>query len=133
MSIDLIYDLTRVEAEKLSSSIQNEYWGKNLTKEQIRASFQFSSCVTAVRAGQQLGFARAVSDRVTCSHIKDFLVFPEYRGQGVGQRLMRGLLDHPDLQDVGAWYLGTKDAHDFYRPFGFKNSPDGIYMYLRRG
>ncbi|WP_180887752.1 GNAT family N-acetyltransferase [Ruegeria sp. THAF57] len=131
-SIELIYGVEQINLEKLSSSIQNEYWGETLTKDQVLASFQHSSCVSAFLGGDQIGFARAVSDRVTCSHIKDFLVFAEHRGRGVGRLLLHGLLDHPELKAVKSWYLGTKDAHDFYRPFGFKDSPDGINMFLHR-
>ncbi|WP_370645804.1 GNAT family N-acetyltransferase [Ruegeria sp. Ofav3-42] len=132
LGINLTYDLTQIDVEKLCSSIQDEYWGKNLSKDQILTSFRYSSCVIALMEERQVGFARAVSDRVTCSHVKDFLVFSECRGQGVGRHLMNGLLDHPELKDVKSWYLGTKDAHDFYQPFGFKRSPDGIYMFMHR-
>ncbi|WP_300074751.1 GNAT family N-acetyltransferase [uncultured Ruegeria sp.] len=128
--IDLIYDFTQIDTDRLCSAIRNEYWGQNLSENQIYESFRHSSSVCAVIAGQAVGFTRAVSDRVTCAYIKDFLVYPEYRGQGIGKHLMRGLLEHPELVNVTSWYLGTKDAHSFYEPFGFKTAPDGIYMYL---
>jgi hypothetical protein len=43
---------------------------------------------------------------------------------------MKGLLAHPDLNDVQSWFLGTKSAHALYEGFGFQKSPDGIYMFL---
>ena len=81
---------------------------------------------------QQIGFARAISDRVSSAYLKDFIVFEVFQRRGFGRLLMESLLKHPELSEVPSWYLGTKDAHDFYTSLGFRKSPDGIYMYLHR-
>lgn len=129
-NLSLTYDLSSIDASKLCSAIQAEYWGVGLSDSQILSSFEYSYCVSGSIEGNQICFARAVSDRSTCAHIKDFLVFRDYRGRGIGKRLMTGLLAHPQLSDVRSWYLGTRDAHAFYEAFGFKASPDGIHMYF---
>jgi hypothetical protein len=30
-------------------------------------------------------------------------------------------VEHPKLNGLRLWFLGTKDAHDLYRKYGFKN------------
>ncbi len=34
--------------------------------------------------------------------------------------LMGEIMQHPDLQGLERWGLGTKDAHGLYEQFGFK-------------
>jgi len=50
----------------------------------------------------------------------DVFVVPEYRGQGISKALMRAVLDHPDLQNLRLFVLGTRDAHGLYAQFGFQ-------------
>lgn len=126
----LTYDTGAMDIRAVCQVIQASYWGKSLSEDQIVKSLDFSSCAGLFCEGCQVGFARAVSDRVTSAYLKDFLVVDAFQRRGFGRRLMQGLFDHPDLNEVESWYLGTKDAHAFYEKFGFKSSPDGIYMYL---
>ncbi|MTI02174.1 GNAT family N-acetyltransferase [Roseibium sp. RKSG952] len=128
--LNLNYDPCAIDAAALCRVIQAEYWGKGLSESQILKSIQHSYCVSGWIEKNQIGFARAVSDRSTCAHIKDFVVFPGYRKCGFGKRLMTGLLAHPSLSEVESWYLGTRNAHSFYARFGFKASSNGIHMYL---
>lgn len=121
-----------METEKVCHAIQSEYWGKTLSTEELQIAFESSFCVGAHLNGKQIGFARAVSDTITCAYIKDMIIFESYRRRGFGRQLMSGLLNHPDLKDVRSWFLGTKNAHAFYLDFGFKKSPDGIYMFFHR-
>ena len=61
-----------------------------------------------------------VTDQATFAWICDVFVAPAHRGQGLGQRLIRAIIDHPDLATV-TMYLGTRDAHGLYERFGFTN------------
>jgi GNAT superfamily N-acetyltransferase len=128
---ELTYNLDEMDLDLVSRFILNSYWGKSLTGDQIRKSFRGSSCAGLLVAGQQIGFGRAISDGATSAYLKDIIVFDAFQGKGFGRLLMRGLFEHPDLDGVPNWYLGTKDAHGFYKSMGFRMSPDGIYMYLR--
>jgi GNAT superfamily N-acetyltransferase len=128
----LTYELSKMDTDAVCDFIQNSYWRMRLNKAEIIKSFQFSSCIGLLADGQQLAFARAVSDQATCAYIKDFFVLDPFQKRGLGRRLLQGLMNHPDLLDVPLWYLGTKDAHGFYEACGFTKSPNGIYMYLNR-
>jgi hypothetical protein len=41
-------------------------------------------------------------------------------------------LEYPELQNVQKWLLGTKDAHELYRRYGFQNltAPETIMVRL---
>lgn len=126
----LTYQLEEMDTDVVCQFILDSYWGKSLNRDQIIKSFNLSSCVGLLLNGQQVGFARAISDGATSAYLKDFIVLDAFQRRGFGRLLMQGLLKHPDLKEVPSWYLGTKDAHDFYESLGFKKSPDGIHMYL---
>ncbi|KQB95954.1 hypothetical protein AL073_13915 [Loktanella sp. 1ANDIMAR09] len=114
----------------VSEWVLNSQWGKSLSRVQIISSFHGSSCVGLFAAGEQIGFGRAISDGVTSAYLKDIIILDAFQRKGFGRQLMQGLFEHPDLGAVPNWYLGTKDAHGFYETFGFRKSPNGIYMYL---
>jgi ribosomal protein S18 acetylase RimI-like enzyme len=51
--------------------------------------------------------------------IYDVIVAPAWRGRGVGQALVRLMLDHPALRTTANVLLGTRDAQSLYAKFGF--------------
>jgi GNAT superfamily N-acetyltransferase len=67
-----------------------------------------------------VAFARVVSDRAVFAYLMDVFVVPEFRGRGISKTLMRAVLDHPDLQNLRLFLLGTRDAHGLYERFGFR-------------
>ncbi|MEO6788028.1 MAG: GNAT family N-acetyltransferase, partial [Chthoniobacteraceae bacterium] len=64
------------------------------------------------------GFARVVTDGATVGYLCDFVIGKEHRGLGLGQWMLTRILEHPDLQGCRI-DLFTRDAQDFYKPFGF--------------
>jgi len=70
--------------------------------------------------GEQIGYARAISDKTRYAYILDVIVHENYRHQGIGAKLIQSILDSVELADVYQWQLITKDAHSFYKKFGFE-------------
>ena len=68
--------------------------------------------------GALVGFARAVSDGVAVAYLADVYVLPGYRGQGLGEELVREIVEHGELANV-RWLLHTRDAHALYAKVGF--------------
>ncbi|WP_436771889.1 GNAT family N-acetyltransferase [Yinghuangia sp. YIM S09857] len=105
------------------------YWGKwrerpHLDK-QLDASWRVVGAYrTADRA--MVGFARAVSDGVSFAYLADVYVLPEARGHGLGQELVRVMVEEGDGRDF-RWMLHTDDAHGLYARFGFA-APDSTYL-----
>lgn len=105
------------------------YWGRWRSRADVETQVANAWRVVGVYrsdTGEQVGFARAVSDGVGFAYLADVYVSAEHRGHGLGKRLMRLMIDDgpgPDMR----WTLFTSDAHGLYRQFGF-SEPDRTAM-----
>ncbi|GAA4378340.1 GNAT family N-acetyltransferase [Hymenobacter koreensis] len=98
----------------------HSYWAPGISRELVERSIRNSLCFGVYDAnGQQVGFARVVSDRATFAYLCDVFVLEAYRGQGLSKLLMQHIMAHPELQGLRRWMLGTRDAHTLYEQFGF--------------
>jgi GNAT superfamily N-acetyltransferase len=68
--------------------------------------------------GAPAGFCRWVTDRATFAWLCDVFVESSHRGAGLGVFLVRTAVEHPDVRGLRL-VLGTRDAHELYRRFGF--------------
>jgi GNAT superfamily N-acetyltransferase len=66
-----------------------------------------------------IGLARIITDYATFAYICDVFVLDEYRGRKLGVWLMECVTEHPRLQGLRRWMLGTADAHKLYEKTGF--------------
>ena len=112
-------DRARVDLDAVCSLLQSTYWANDRPREVIAKSIQHSVCFTLLHEGRQIGFARGVTDHATFTWIADVIVGPEHQGRGLGKWMMQCLLAHPELQTI-SHHLCTRDAHEFYEPFGFQ-------------
>jgi GNAT superfamily N-acetyltransferase len=80
----------------------------------------------AIRPGELLCFARALSDGVALAYLADVFVDPRVRGAGLGKALVETMIEHGPGSDF-RWTLHTKDAHGLYRLFGF-TEPNETYL-----
>src|SRR3954454_9179705 len=98
---------------------QHSYWAKKIPSATLDKSLRNSLCFTLLEGERQIGFARVVSDRATLAYLADVFVLPEFRGRGLAKWLLTCVLEHPELQGLRRWVLGTRDAHGLYRKLGF--------------
>lgn len=49
----------------------------------------------------------------------DVIIDENFRKMGIGQEIIKHILNHRELRDVYQWLLITKDAHEVYRKTGF--------------
>jgi GNAT superfamily N-acetyltransferase len=94
-------------------------WAIGLPRATFERSIEHSLCFGAYLGGQQVGFARVVSDFATFGNLVDVFVLPEYRGRGYSKQLMEAVLSHPQLQGLRRMTLATGDAHGLYAQYGF--------------
>ena len=52
------------------------------------------------------------------AYLADVYVLADYRGRGLGDALVREMVDHGPYADV-KWLLHTTDMHALYRKLGF--------------
>ncbi len=129
-NIEISFDLSRIDFQATSDLLKQSYWGASRTDEGNHRAFDNSLCVGAYLDGEQVGFARAITDYTVFAYLADVMVWPERRGHGIGKRLVQALLDHPEMNTVSHWSLTTSDAHSLYEKFGFRM--EGRYMRLDR-
>lgn len=126
-------DPGRVDVDAVWGFLRESYWARGIPRETVVRAIE-GSLVGGVytEAGEQAGFARAVTDRATFAWIADVFVLEPHRGNGLGKWLMENLLGHPDLQGVRNTVLATADAHGLYSRFGFEPIDPEVFMSRRR-
>ncbi len=79
-------------------------------------------------SGQQVGFARIITDCATFAYLADVFVVESYQGKGLSKWLMQTIITHPDLQGLRRMALATADAHGLYQQYGFTalNKPENF-------
>jgi predicted N-acetyltransferase YhbS len=77
-----------------------------------------SRVVGVYDGGRQIGFCRAFTDGLALAYLADVYVLPEYRRRGLGEELVREMVENGPFAHV-KWILHTEDMHPLYRKFGF--------------
>jgi GNAT superfamily N-acetyltransferase len=114
-------DNGRLDLKVIHDFIANHsYWGQGRKIETVQRSLDHSLNFGVFKNEEQVGFARVVTDFATFAWVADVFILPDYRGLGLAKWLMESILAHPDLQGFRRWVLATKDAHELYRRFGFR-------------
>ena len=98
---------------------QQSYWANGISRERLETAVENSIPLGLFDGEKQIGFARAITDRATFAYLADVYVDEAYRGRGLSKLLIDAVLGHPEVQHLRRWMLGTRDAHDLYRQFGF--------------
>ena len=113
-------DPARLNVEAVHEFLSTQsYWARGRDFETVRRAVENSLPFGVYREGRQVGFARVVTDYATFAWLADVYVLDEFRGEGLGKWLVEVILSHPELQHLRRWILGTRDAHELYRRFGF--------------
>jgi GNAT superfamily N-acetyltransferase len=113
-------DRARLDVPAVHEFLSTEsYWARGRDFEKVRRAVENSLPFGLYKGGRQIGFARVVTDFATFAWLADVYVLGEFRGEGLGKWLVEVVLSHPELQHLRRWILGTRDAHELYRQFGF--------------
>ena len=117
---ELSDDRERLDLDAIWTYLRTAYWSENVPRDVVERAIENSLCLGLYdRAGEQAGFARAVTDSATFAWIADVFVLEPHRGRGLGVWMVERLLAHPRLQGLRAVTLATLDAHGLYERFGF--------------
>lgn len=97
------------------------FWAKARSVEDLSVAIANSEPVISVWDGERLiGFARATSDGIYRATIWDVVIHPDYRGAGLGRKLVETVLSHPRMNRVERVYLMTTHQQRFYQQIGFE-------------
>jgi GNAT superfamily N-acetyltransferase len=118
--IEISTDRSQLDAALIYRFLSEQSsWAVGLPRATFERSLDNSLCFGVYLDGRQVAFARVISDFATFANLVDVFVLPQYRGQGYGKRLMKAVLEHPQLQGLRRFTLATGDAHGLYAQFGF--------------
>jgi nitroimidazol reductase NimA-like FMN-containing flavoprotein (pyridoxamine 5'-phosphate oxidase superfamily)/GNAT superfamily N-acetyltransferase len=110
------------DAIEIAALLDGAYWLEGLPRDVIARAFLTSSAVVFARTGDGaiIGAARASGD-ARYQTLLDVFVAPSLRGKGLGQALVRVILDHPVVRGAFMVRLKTRDAQSLYERFGFRD------------
>jgi GNAT superfamily N-acetyltransferase len=115
-------DPARLDAELIHRWLsQDAYWAMGRSRDKqdraIAASLNFGLYRTG--SGEQVGYARVVTDYSTFGWLCDVYVDPGRRGLGLGTALAAAARDHFAQYGLRRILLATADAHGVYAKLGF--------------
>lgn len=127
-------DRARLDLDGIHSFLAGAYWSPGIPRPVVDRAIENSLPFGLyAAAGEQVGFARVVTDRATYAYLADVYVEVAHRGRGLGRFLLACVLAHPELQGLRRWALATTDAHWLYARYGFAPAPgSGMHMFIER-
>jgi len=124
-------DRARLDMRVIHGFLAVSHWARGIPMAVLQRALRRSLPFGLYKDGRQVGFARVVTDHATVAYLADVFVLEAERGKGLGRWLVESILDHPGLQGLRRWLLGTRDAHGLYCKLGFAE-PAAPFGFLER-
>ena len=121
-------DRRRLDLDLIHRFLASSYWAQGRALERVVKSIEESLPFGLYHGEVQVGFARVLTDYVVLAYLADVFVLEAHRGKGLGAWLVGVVTSHPELRQIRRWLLGTRDAHELYRRFGFVEPKPGVLM-----
>lgn len=120
---DLTLDRSQIDPLATHAYLTRSYWAKGIPLDLVNRAIDNSICVAVRYHGEQVAFARVISDSATFAYLADVYVLEEHRGCGLSHALLDALDADPDLQGLRRWALFTQDAQGLYERHGWSQYP----------
>jgi ribosomal protein S18 acetylase RimI-like enzyme len=117
--------VTTWNEEEIVTLYKSAGWWKDTYKSSeiktlIKGSFAFA-VVVDTEVKKTIGMGRILSDGVSDAYLQDLVILPQYRGRGIGKKLVQFLLDYCLSQKIYWISLISEPNQDkFYLSLGFK-------------
>jgi N-acetylglutamate synthase-like GNAT family acetyltransferase len=125
-----------MDVDAIHAYLSRSYWAEKVPKQVVATAIDNSLCFAVLHQpeaghGEQIGFARVITDFATMAYLADVYILEAHRGKGLSKAMMSEIIAHPQLQGLRRLLLATSDAHSLYEQFGFKKlaNPE-IFMEL---
>ena len=126
------YELVEdIDVAAAHAYLARSYWSPNIPYATVEGAIANSLCIAVRFEGEQVAFARVVTDFATMAYLADVYVLEAHRGQGLSKAMLAHLHTRPDLQGLRRWLLFTRDAHALYAQFGWTALPHPERAMLR--
>lgn len=127
-------DTNDMDIDVIHGFIASTYWAEGIPRSVMDKAIKNSLCFGVLtETGEQVGFARMITDQATFAYLADVFILPKHRGLGLSKWLMQNIMAHPELQALRRMLLATRDAQGLYTQFGFNEvvDPKGMMQILR--
>jgi predicted GNAT family acetyltransferase len=127
-------DKSKLDVGAIHAFLRASYWSPNIRRDVVERAIASSEVIGAYvdATGEQVGFARVVTDKATFAWLCDVFVLEAHRGRGLATRMVRELMSDPEFSTLRRWCLATRDAMDVYAPLGFEKAPpQRVFMEFR--
>ena len=99
---------------------EDAYWALGRPREVVEATIRACDVWSLIApGGEQVGFARAVTDGHTFGWVCDVYVDPAHRGRGLATWLAEAVVEDLRGQGLDRLVLATSSAHHVYERVGF--------------
>ncbi len=114
---------------------EKSYWSVGIPYYVVKTCFDNSFCIGVLSGKQQIGYARLVTDYISFAYLADVYIEDAHRGKGLGKRMISTLMEIEWVKNTKRFQLGTKDAHNLYKGFGFSalEAPERHMELVRTG
>ncbi|MCX5556295.1 GNAT family N-acetyltransferase [Streptomyces sp. NBC_00038] len=116
-------DTARIDVDSVHRWLSTDaYWatGRSRDKQERAIAGSLNFGVYDGASGEQVAYARVVTDEATFAWLCDVYVDPSVRGKGLGTALVAAVRDHLEPLGLRRILLATADAHGVYEKLGFK-------------
>lgn len=103
--------------------LTQSYWSPGVSLDIVTRAIAGSFCVAVFKDGQQIAFARLITDYATYAYLADVYVLEAHRGFGIAREMLEYLQAHERVQGLRRWALFTHDAQRFYAKLGWSQYP----------
>ncbi|MFC4335617.1 GNAT family N-acetyltransferase [Salininema proteolyticum] len=119
-------DRTLIDLDWVHHALSTDtYWATGRSRERVAESLANSECYGVYTPkGRQVAFGRLVTDKVAFAWLADVYVDREYRGRGLGKKLVGRIVADVEPWGLKRVLLATQDAQKLYGKFGFTDAAD---------
>ena len=108
------------------------YWALGRTRDDVETAAGNSlNFGVFIGGGEQVAYARVLTDRANFAWLCDVYVDRDHRGRGVGHRLLEAVVEQLEPMGLSRVLLATRDAHELYARFGFEPLPEPDMFMVR--
>lgn len=127
-------DQAKLDLQVIANFLHHDsYWANSRPIERIAKTIRNSLCFGIyTETGEQVGFARIVTDYGTFAYLADVFILNEHQQKGLGKWLVETIIECPNLAEVSRFTLYTRDAHGLYVQYGFTRleEPERFNKYM---
>jgi GNAT superfamily N-acetyltransferase len=100
---------------------EQSVWARDIPAEVVDRAIEHSLCFGVYCGGEQVGFARVITDHATFAYLNDLFILEAHRRHGLATWLVQTVLVHPHVRGLKSWWLltGSVEARRLFEEVGF--------------